>query len=340
MDRDLGEAPFTFVVPHFGTSEDSLGLLAETLAGIRAQTDPRWRLCLVDDASPIPGLAAKLRELVRPDGDRATLLLLDQNAGPGACRNLAVGQAFRSGSPVVLFNDADDVSHPDRVRVVRDVLRAEPEVDFVYSTIEVVDERLRPVDRSALPPPIAEILESHEQPVEGAEAWIRIATETGYTNPTSSTAVRTGLAAACPFPAARASEDSHAWLRMSASGAVFRFAPQIPTRYRIPTFVSSQSSRDLLGNDWFNREKVRRDTEGLFDALQLAAARGAIDRAGATDVAARFFLRLAVTLERDGARDVAELLTRAADRIRAGGLAAFEGDPVAAIFHLPTGGPR
>ena len=90
---------------------------------------------------------------MRPDGDRATLLLLDQNAGPGACRNLAVGQAFRSESPVVLFNDADDVSHPDRVRVVRDVLRAEPEVDFVYSTIEVVDERLRPVDRSTLPPP-------------------------------------------------------------------------------------------------------------------------------------------------------------------------------------------
>src|SRR5947208_1967073 len=96
--------------------------------------------------------------------------------------------------------------------------------------------------------PILEILESHVQSsLEGNNIWIKMGTETGITNITSSTAVRIQFAYRCPFPNEKASEDFHCWIRMSALGANFKYTSLIPTKYRIPSFMKYQASRTRIG---------------------------------------------------------------------------------------------
>src|ERR671932_508798 len=83
----------------------------------------------------------------------------------------------------------------------RKILLENPKVDVVYSTFEVIDENNRLIPIEKISSPILEILESHVQsPPEGNNIWIKMGTETGITNITSSTAVRIKFAYRCPFP--------------------------------------------------------------------------------------------------------------------------------------------
>jgi hypothetical protein len=87
--------------------------------------------------------------------------------GPGVARNLAVMRAIEQGSSIVLFNDGDDISHPQRLEVVKSIFSENPEVDVISSTFEVIDENNRQTSRNRISSPILEILESHEgNPIE------------------------------------------------------------------------------------------------------------------------------------------------------------------------------
>ena len=126
-------------------------------------------------------------------------------------------------------------------------MRERPGVGFVYSAIEVIDERGLELPRERLIPALQEILESHEHsPVEGLDGWIRMGTETGYTCVTSTVAVRTNVAVAHPFPHVPFSEDAHTWLRMSADVRM-AFAEGIPTHYRVP---QDARGRRLTPSPW------------------------------------------------------------------------------------------
>ena len=110
-------------------------------------------------------------------------------------------QTLERNHSIILFNDSDDISHPKRLEAVKKIFLENPQVDVVYSTFEVIDEnnRLTPIEK--ISSPILEILESHMQnPIEGNDIWIKMGTETGITNITSSTAVRMKFAYQCPFP--------------------------------------------------------------------------------------------------------------------------------------------
>jgi glycosyltransferase involved in cell wall biosynthesis len=281
--------------------------LEEAVGALLAQTDPNWVLIIVDDASPSARARDRLRALGHEHAGKVEVLLQGRHGGAGACRNIGVRWASRRGSPLVLFNDADDISHPHRLEAVKAIMHERPGVGFVYAPIEVVDEHGVELPRERLIPALQEILESHERaPVEGSDGWIRMGTETGYTCVTSTVAVRTSVALAHPFPRVPFSEDMHTWLRMSADVRL-AFAAGIPSQYRVPQDARGQCSRDRVGRSC-DQIKASVDTAGFAEAMTLAMRRGRIGREDAPLLWERFFLRLAQTMRRGAREDLASSL--------------------------------
>ena len=242
------------------------------------------------------------------------VIFLDRNVGPGVSRNLGVLKALERGHSIILFNDSDDISHPKRLEVVKKIFFDNPQIDVVYSTFEVIDEnnRLTPVEK--ISSPILEILDSHmKNPIEGNDIWIKMGTEIGIVNITSSTAVRINSAYQCPFPNEKASEDFHTWMRMSAFGANFKYTSLIPTKYRIPTFMKYQASRMRIGPSNFNKIKARVDSDGFSKAIEIALTRNIIKPEEVPLLKAKFYKRLAKTMKREMENELAnELLNNAA----------------------------
>ena len=262
-------------------------------------------LVIVDDASPDARARDRLLAIGHEHVGKVEVLLQGGHLGAGACRNIGVRWAEKRGSPLVLFNDADDVSHPRRLEAVKTIMREQPGVGFVYSPIDVIDEHGRELPRERLIPALQEILESHERsPVEGSDGWIRMGTETGYTCVTSTVSVKTSVAVAHPFPHVPFSEDAHTWLRMSADVRL-AFAEGIPSQYRVPQDARGQCSRDRLGAEC-DQIKVDVDTEGFAEAMTLAMQRGRIGREDAPLLWERFYLRLAQTMRRGARQDLAD----------------------------------
>ena len=133
-------------------------------------------------------------------------------------------------------------------------------------------------------------------------------TQTGYINNTSSTAVRTSLIKKCPFPNERASEDFHTWMRLSARGAEYRFIPEIPTLYRVPSYMEYQSSRMRIGPSAFNSIKARVDSQGFSLACELALARGVLSMERIPSLKAKFYRRLAQTMTRENEEELSNML--------------------------------
>jgi glycosyltransferase involved in cell wall biosynthesis len=241
------------------------------------------------------------------------VIFLERNVGPGVSRNLGVLKALERGNTIILFNDSDDISHPKRLEVVKKTFLENPLVDLVYSTFEVIDENNRSTPIEKISSPILEILESHVQnPLEGNNIWIKMGTETGITNITSSTAVRIKFAYQCPFPNERASEDFHSWIRMSAFGANFKYTSLIPTKYRIPSFMKYQASRTRIGLGNFNQIKARVDSDGFSKATEIALARNIIKPEEVPLIKAKFYKRLAKSMIREMENKLAnELLNKA-----------------------------
>ena len=305
--RTATEGPATFVMPHFADRPQSVNWLEEAVGALLAQTDPNWVLVIVDDASPNAGARDRLLAIGHEHAGQVAVLLQGRHRGAGACRNIGVCWAEKRGSPLVLFNDADDISHPRRLEAVKTIMRERPGVGFVYSPIDAIDERGLELPRDRLIPAMQEILESHERsPVEGSDGWIRMGTETGYTCVTSTVAVRTQVAVAHPFPHVPFSEDAHTWLRMSADVRL-AFAEGIPTQYRVPQDARGQCSRDRLGAAC-DQIKASVDTEGFAEAMTLAIQRGHIGREDAPLLWERFFLRMAQTMGRGDRQDLASSL--------------------------------
>jgi glycosyltransferase involved in cell wall biosynthesis len=242
------------------------------------------------------------------------VIFLERNVGAGVSRNLGVLKALERGNSIILFNDSDDISHPKRLEVVKKILLENPHIDVVYSTFEVIDENNRLIPTEKISSPILEILESHLQnPLEGNGIWIKMGTETGITNITSSTAVRIKFAYQCPFPNEKASEDFHSWMRMSAFGANFKYTSLIPTKYRIPSFINYQASRTRIGVSNFNQIKARVDSDGFSKATEIALARNIIKPEEIPRLKAKFYKRLAKSMRREMENELAdELLNKAA----------------------------
>lgn len=307
---DKKELSSAFIIPYYANEYGQRGrkklLIADTIEGLFLQTDEDWSAIIVVDMRPSKEANEYLNILKQKYYPKIEVLLLEQNVGQGVCRNLGVLKALERGHSIILFNDSDDISHPRRLEVVKKIFLDNPQVDVVYSTFEVIDENNMSAPVEKISSPILEILESHVQsPLEGDNIWMKMGTETGITNITSSTAVRIQLAYRCPFPNERASEDFHCWIRMSALGACFKYTPSIPTKYRIPTFMKYQASRTRIGLSNFNRIKARVDSDGFSKAIEIALTRNQIKPEDIPMIKAKFYQRLAKSMRREMENELA-----------------------------------
>lgn len=307
----------TFVMPLYADGPRAADHLRHTVESLLAQTHRGWQLVVVDDASPDPAARQQVEALGRSHPGRFFLLPQEVNRGQGFCRNVGIRWAHARGSDIVLFQDADDVAHPRRLELTRRVFDERPDVDFVYSTFTVIDENGTAVPENRLTPSLREIVESHRStPAEGPDAWIRMGVDTGYTTLTSTVAVRTDLAVAHPFPHVRASEDAHAWFRMSAGGSSLAYLPAIPCRYRVPQDTAGSADRSRIGADYYRR-KAEVDTDGFHEAIAIALERRTLDPAEVTGLKDAFLRRLALTMEREGQHAVARQILEDAGRTAA-----------------------
>jgi len=261
--------PMFFVMPHYrGTDTQSYRYFCEAIRGLLTQTDSHWQLVIVDDASPAP-VRRQLQQLVARHHGKIHIVFEKVNRGAGHCRNVGIRLAARLGAHIILFHDADDLSHPERVARTREIFTSRPEVDVIYAPFEVIDEQGANVPPDQLTPSVRQILDVYQHPPQGRHLWIDMGTRTGYINLTSATSVRIALALRQPFPEQRVSEDFHTWMRYAADGGSFYFEPSIPTRYRIPAHEAGSHSRARMGRDFYLR-KAAVDNDGFEQAMRIA----------------------------------------------------------------------
>jgi hypothetical protein len=99
---------------------------------------------------------------------------------------------------------------------------------------------------------------------------------------------------------------------MSASGADFKYTPSIPTKYRVLSFMKYQASRTRIGPSRFNKIKTRVDCDGFSKAIEIALVRDIIRPEEIPMLKAKFYKRLAKSMEREKENELAgELQYRA-----------------------------
>lgn len=268
MDFKNGTA--AFIMPHRTTNFSfSKPHLEETLTALFDQSDQNFIIIIVDDGSPIKEYKKFKQYIDLLNKENIILKRFIFNKGPGHRRNIGIKIANKMKVPFVLFNDSDDISHPNRLMEVRNIFISKPSVGVVYSSFITIDENSNKVKLSQLVPSLKLILEGHlHNPINEKNAWVRIGTEKNYTNLTSATAVRTDLAIKHLFPKRMVSEDAHTWLRYAAEGDMFYYTSYIPTKYRV-RLNGSSGTRERI-NDFY-KEKCKVDELGFKEAIKIAS---------------------------------------------------------------------
>ena len=103
--------------------------LRAAIASVRAQVYPDWELCVADDASSAPHVGEILEEARAADA-RIRVTRLASNRGISGASNAAL--ALATGEFVAPV-DHDDTLAPEALYEVARRLRAEPDLDFLYT---------------------------------------------------------------------------------------------------------------------------------------------------------------------------------------------------------------
>lgn len=264
-----------------------------SVESIKNQTDSDWKLVIVDDYSDDKRVYDAIDEVKKDLGEKVHVIYSDRNYGTGQARNKGIKYAAKIGAPFILFNDADDISAPTRLELVRKAFE-DKSVNVVYTSFDVIDENGKPVPRENISKSVLEIIDGHKKDiVEGENSWISIAINKKYTNLTSCTAVRTSLAVEEPFPALSVSEDCHTWFRYAAHPGKFVFLREIKGGYRV---CSGTHSRSRSLNADFYEKMFKTDSDGFEQAVAIAKNYGTTGGMDENDVRVGFYVRLALTL--------------------------------------------
>ncbi len=121
-------------LPYWG--DPALAIAAVT--SVRAQTDPNWRLTVIDDCYPDPTVREHVSAI---EDSRVVYVRNDVNVGISANFRRSVELAT---SPYVTIMGSDDLLLPDYVGVIRDAVRRHPGADIVQPGVEVIDEQGQP----------------------------------------------------------------------------------------------------------------------------------------------------------------------------------------------------
>jgi glycosyltransferase involved in cell wall biosynthesis len=118
------------LVPFWGDPE----LLYATVESVKAQTDPRWTMTVVDDCYPDLSVS---RHFALEGDDRITYVRNDTNLGIAGnferCRQLATAD-------LVVFLGCDDLLHPSFVGRARALMAEHPDAAFLQMGVRVIDE--------------------------------------------------------------------------------------------------------------------------------------------------------------------------------------------------------
>ncbi len=120
----------TVIVPAYNAA----GTLELAIRSVRAQTDSSFELIAVDDGSTdaTPDLLQRLA------GEDARIRVIRQeNAGPSAAREAAMGQA--SGT-YLTFLDSDDLLMPSYLETMAETLGADAEIGLAHARGWVLDD--------------------------------------------------------------------------------------------------------------------------------------------------------------------------------------------------------
>ncbi|WP_183593781.1 glycosyltransferase family 2 protein [Nocardioides soli] len=113
-----------------------VGVLQEMIDSVTAQSFTDWELVLVDDLSPDAGVRDVLRAAAAADS-RIRVVERETNGGICAASNDAVDVA--RGEFLALL-DHDDLLTADALKQMHAAIQREPEVDYLYSDEDKIDE--------------------------------------------------------------------------------------------------------------------------------------------------------------------------------------------------------
>ena len=113
---------------------NAMPYLDEAVESILNQTFADFEFVILDDAST-DGSSEKLREWASKD-PRIRLFRVEENLGPVLSSDRV---ARGAGAQLVARMDADDISHPDRLRQQMQVIRDNPEVGLVACLSDLID---------------------------------------------------------------------------------------------------------------------------------------------------------------------------------------------------------
>ncbi|CAL9514635.1 hypothetical protein SUDANB120_03718 [Streptomyces sp. enrichment culture] len=126
-------ATFDFMLPYYGDVQ----LMQDAVRSVLAQTDPDFRLVVIDDGKEpdVPGWFESL-------GDRrVTYLRNEQNLG--ITKNFQKCVYLSEADHVVIMG-CDDLLHPHYLETVRGILAEHPGIGMVQPGVEVIDGEGRP----------------------------------------------------------------------------------------------------------------------------------------------------------------------------------------------------
>ncbi len=121
------------VMPVYNTPEP---LLRAAIASVRAQLYPYWELCIADDASPSPHIAAILHQVATED-PRIRVIRRPTNGHIAAATNSAL--ALATGTWVALL-DHDDILPEHALYQVAAEITAHPDARLIYSDEDRIDD--------------------------------------------------------------------------------------------------------------------------------------------------------------------------------------------------------
>lgn len=128
MSEDYEPGLVSVVMPTYNRA----GCLVEALESVSAQTYRPVEVLLVDDGSTdeTPETVEQWARTVQDDAGLRLRAMRQENQGAPVARNRGL---IESRGEFIQFLDSDDLLHPDKLGAQVQVLRSEPEVQFVYA---------------------------------------------------------------------------------------------------------------------------------------------------------------------------------------------------------------
>lgn len=129
----------SILVPVYHRKPEDEKWLIKAIESVRGQAYENWELCLADDASPAPHVRPLLERYARED-KRIKVIFREKNGHISAASNSALELA--TGEFIALL-DHDDELTPNALYEVIALINVQPDVDYIYSDEDKIDEEGR-----------------------------------------------------------------------------------------------------------------------------------------------------------------------------------------------------